>query len=115
MDWQRTEGSVVIDDPLDVARDPADPEQRLPGERESEASPLIEDAQHWLHVYAELLTFKQTLVETAAVEGAVESGGAGRRAVSTASGEGPGLRSELERLGRRHAFWRERVARLTSA
>ncbi len=59
-------------------------EDRLPGEVDSETSPLLEDAEHWLSVYQELLTFKRTLVRTA----------------------------ELERLENRHRFWQERVRQL---
>ncbi len=61
-------------------------DDRLPGEMDSETSPLLEDAQHWLSVYQELLTFRRTLVPTA----------------------------ELERLENRHRFWQERVRQLGS-
>ena len=57
---------------------------RLPGEVDSETSPLLEDAQHWLSVYQELLTFKRSLVQS----------------------------SELERMENRHRFWQERVRQL---
>lgn len=92
-------------DPLDVAGELFDPEHRLPGEQDSEASPLLEDAQHWLQVYGELLAFKRTLLRTAEVhkERAPEP-------VAQEVGQDEVLlRSELDRLERRHRFWQDRV------
>src|SRR5437867_13218155 len=64
---QPEERGMGVGDPLDVAGELIDPEHRLPGELDSETSPLLEDAQHWLQVYAELLAFKRTLLRTAEV------------------------------------------------
>jgi len=85
-----------------------DPEHRLPGELDSERSPLLEDAQHWLQVYAELLTFKRTLLRTAEVhkEGAPDA------VVAEVSGDQALLRAELDRLEQRHQFWERRAQEL---
>jgi hypothetical protein len=95
-------------DPVDIVGDLMDPEHRLPGERDSEASPLLEDAQHWLNVYGELLAFKRTLLRTAEIhkEGAAEA------VVAEVSGDQVLLQSELDRLERRHRFWQARALEL---
>lgn len=92
-------------DPLEVAGDLVDPEHRLPGERDSETSPLLEDALHWQQVYGELLTFKRTLLRTAEVH----KDGASAPVVEEVSNDQILLRSELARLERRHRFWQDRV------
>jgi hypothetical protein len=95
-------------DPLEVAGDLVDPDHRLPGEVESEASPLLEDAIHWQRVYGELLAFKRTLLRTAEVhkEAAPEP------VVHEVSNDQVVLESELGRLERRHQFWQGRVQEL---
>lgn len=93
------------DDPRDVAGDLVDPEHRLPGESDSETSPLLEDAQHWLTVYQELLTFKRTLLRTAEIH---KEGAAGA-VVEEVSGDQVVLQAELERLENRHRFWQDRT------
>jgi hypothetical protein len=92
----------------EIAGQMVDPEHRLPGEVDSERSPLLEDAQHWLHVYAELLTFKRTLLRTAEVhkEGAPDA------VVTEVSGDQTLLRAELDRLEQRHRFWESRAREL---
>jgi hypothetical protein len=85
-----------------------DPDHRLPGEEESEDSPLLEDAQHWLQVYAELLTFKRTLMRTAEIH----KEGAPAPVVDEVSNDQVLLQSELERLQRRHRYWQDRVRRM---
>jgi len=99
---------MAAGDPADLVGDLTDPDYRLPGEEDSEGSPLLEDAQHWLQVYAELLAFKRTLLRTAAVhkEGAPEP------VVQEVSGDEALLRAELERLERRHRFWQDRALEL---
>jgi hypothetical protein len=92
----------------EIAEQLVNPAHRLPGEVDSERSPLLEDAQHWLQVYRELLTFKRTLLRTAEVhkEGAAD-------AVATeVSGDQALLRAELERLEQRHDFWERRAQEL---
>jgi hypothetical protein len=85
-----------------------DPELRLPGERESETSPLLEDALHWKQVYVELLMFRRTLPRAADVHEAA----APEPAVEEVPVDRALHGSELERLSRRHDFWRERVRQL---
>jgi len=95
-------------DIVNMVGDLTDPEHRLPGERDSETSGLLEDAQHWLHVYGELVAFKRTLLRTAEVhkEGAPEP------VVQEVSNDEALLRSELDRLEGRHRFWQERAQQL---
>jgi hypothetical protein len=95
-------------DHLEVASNLTDPDHRLPGERDSEASPLLEDAQHWLQVYAELLAFKRTLLRTAEVH----KERAPDEVVLEVSNDQVLLRSELDRLERRHRFWEQRAQEL---
>jgi len=92
----------------EIAGQLVDPEHRLPGEVDSERSPLLEDAQHWLQVYAELLTFKRTLLRTAEVhkEGAPDA------VVTEVASDQTLLRAELDRLQRRHRFWERRAQEL---
>ena len=82
------------DDPLDVAEELVDPERRLPGEQESESSPLLEDAVHWQRVYEELLAFKRTLLRTAEVH----KEAAPAPVVHEVGSDQVILRSELNRL-----------------
>jgi hypothetical protein len=87
-----------------------DPEHRLPGEVDSEGSPLLEDAQHWLQVYAELLMFKRTLLRTGDVQ---EEGAADAVVVEVVEVVGDRtLRGELGRLEQRHQFWERRAQEL---
>ncbi len=95
-------------DPVDVAGELVDPEHRLPGEVESEGSPLLEDAIHWKRVYEELLAFKRTLLRTAEVHKEAAS----EEVAHEVSSDQVVLESELRRLESRHEFWRERVRSL---
>jgi hypothetical protein len=88
-------------DPIEVAEGAADGEQRLPGEEESQDSPLLEDALHWRRVYEELLTLERTLLRTEETHGT----GAGRHPPE----------SELRRLERRRGFWDQRVRELRNS
>jgi hypothetical protein len=94
----------------EMADELVDPEHRLPGEVDSERSPLLEDAQHWMHVYRELLTFKRTLLRTADIhkEGAPEA------VVEEVNSDQALLRAELDRLEQRHTFWEQRAQDLRS-
>jgi len=91
-----------------IAEDLVDPQRRLPGEIDSETSPLLEDAQHWLQVYRELLTFKRTMLRTAEVhkEGAPEP------VVDEVHNDQVLLRAELNRLEQRQRFWEMRLQEL---
>lgn len=102
---------MAADDPRDVAEDLMDPDHRLPGEVDSESSPLLADAQHWHRVYAELLTFKRTLLRTAEVH----KEGAPDPVVDEVGNDELLLRAELERLERRHQFWQARINELRPA
>jgi len=90
------------------AEDLMDPGHRLPGEVDSESSPLLEDAEHWLQVYRELLTFKRTLLRTAEVH----KEGASEPVVAEVSEDQKMLRAELDRLEQRHSFWQGRAREL---
>jgi hypothetical protein len=92
----------------EIAGQLVDPGHRLPGEEESEVSPLLEDAQHWLEVYRELLAFKRTLLRTAEVhkERAPEA------VVAEVSDDQALLRAELGRLEQRLHFWERRAQEL---
>jgi hypothetical protein len=94
-----------------VAEEVVDPDRRLPGEEASEASDLVEDAVHWQLVYSELLSFKRTLLNTAAIhtEDAPEA------VVAEVSADQRLLETELRRLERRHDFWEQRVRVLQDA
>lgn len=92
----------------EIAERLVDPEHRLPGEVDSERSPLLEDAQHWLLVYRELLTFKRTLLRTAEVH----KDGASEAVATEVSGDQTLLRAELDRLEQRHHFWERRAQEL---
>jgi hypothetical protein len=100
-----------LGEPLDVAGELIDPEHRLPGEEESEGSPLLDDAMHWQRVYEELLAFKRTLIRT--VE--VHKQGAPAAVVHEVGNDQVVLTSELRRLERRHEFWQGRVQELRSS
>jgi hypothetical protein len=101
----------MAETPGEAARKVADPLRRLPGEREAETSPHAEDASHWVGVYRELVTFKETLLTT--IEDQHENvSDSGRSEVEN---DLVLMRGELERLRRRHAFWTAREAMLGSA
>ncbi len=91
-----------------AAEEIIDPEHRLPGEEESEQSPLLEDAQHWEQVYAELVGFKRDLLD--AMEGQREQ--TDHEAVTAeVEKDQTVLESELRRLTGRHQYWSEQVRR----
>ena len=100
-----------VGDPLELAEDLVDPDHRLPGERESEGSQLVDDAEHWRSVYQELLTFKRTLLSTAEVH----KEDAPAAVAEEVSNDQVLLRWELGRLERRHDFWQRRVRSLKNA
>lgn len=86
-----------------------DPDHRLPGEEESEQSPLLDDAMHWERVYAELVGFKRDILE--ALESKQEE--TDRHAVvAEVANDRTLLEAELKRLVRRHHYWRQRVREL---
>ena len=99
---------MELGDVGEIAEELIDPQHRLPGEVDSERSPLLEDAQHWLEVYRELLAFKRTLLRTAEIhkERAPDA------VVMEVSGDQALLRAELDRLEERHRFWGQRAQEL---
>ena len=93
---------------VDAALDAVEPERLLGGERED--TPYLDDAEHWVRVYAELLDFKRALLALAHER--VES------MHDTAASEVEEtdlkiLRAEAERFARRLDFWGDRVRVLT--
>lgn len=93
---------------MDAALDAVEPERLLGGERED--TPYLDDAEHWVSVYAELLDFKRALLTVAHER--VEA----MRDAAAAEVEGTDLkilRAEAERFARRLDFWQERVQLLT--
>lgn len=94
------------DDAQDAIEKVADPDQLLEGE--DPATTYLDDAKHWVHVYAELLEFKQGVV------GEVASGAADLPAAAQpeAHADLTILEAERERLERRYAFWQTRLGEL---
>ena len=81
-------------------------------EGEAPSSELVEDAEHWISVYRELIAYKHSLLGTSADEIADFEH-------SEARGEAQAvdhviLRTELDRFRGRLAFWRERLEELRS-
>ena len=79
-------------------------------EGEDPTSELVEDAEHWISVYQELVAYKQSLLGTSAEEIADFEH-------AEARGEAQGvdnviLRTELDRFRGRLAFWRGRLEEL---
>lgn len=94
------------EDVQDAVERITDPDRLLEGEDPDTTDP--EEAQHWVATYAELLGFKQDVVEQA--EASAE--GLRERAQPEAEADLTLLRSERERLLRRHQFWKKRAAEL---
>lgn len=82
-------------------------------EGEDPTSDLVEDAEHWVEVYGELIGYKRTLLGTSAEEIADfehhESRGEVREVDVVI------LRTELDRFRRRLAFWLDRLEELRSS
>jgi hypothetical protein len=98
----------VSTDAFEKAGELVDPEHRLPGEEESESSPIAADARHWADVYEELMSFKRHLLDTVH-EQRDEVSESARHEVES---DRTMLESEFERLRRRYSFWIERVRQL---
>ena len=89
----------------EAAQDTVEPDRLLPGE--DERTPHMDDAQHWMKVYGELLDFKRRLL-IVTDERLVSMGDAARAEV-----EGTDLKvlkAEADRLERRFDFWTARAS-----
>ena len=91
----------------DAALDAVEPERLLEGE--DEHTEYVDDAVHWTEVYAELLDFKQSLLDlaerrVAALEDAAES--------EVRETDLKVLAAEAARFRRRLAIWQRRVEEL---
>jgi hypothetical protein len=88
----------------DAALDAVEPDRLLEGE--DERTEYVDDAVHWTDVYAELLDFKQSLLDlaerqVAALDDAAES--------EVRDTDLKVLAAEAARFRRRLAFWQRRV------
>ncbi|HUZ68767.1 MAG TPA: hypothetical protein VMU65_03575 [Candidatus Saccharimonadales bacterium] len=93
------------DEAAEAAQDAVEPERLLPGE--DERTPHMDDAQHWMKVYGELLDFKRRLLMVTD-ERLVSMGDAARAEVEDTDLKI--LRAEADRLERRFDFWTARAA-----
>jgi hypothetical protein len=91
----------------DAALDAVEPERLLEGE--DEHTEYIDDAVHWTEVYAELLDFKQSLLELAEQRVAALDDDAGSEVRET---DLKVLAAEAARFRRRLAFWQGRIGEL---
>ena len=83
-----------------------DPNRLLEGEDPDSTYP--DDAKHWVAVYAELLGFKENVVEAAASSAAHLP----EDAQPEAGDDLTILEAERQRLERRYRFWQARLAEL---
>jgi hypothetical protein len=84
-----------------------DPDRLLHGEKPE--TRYVEDAQHWLAVYEELLRFKREIIGLTRRRAEELSDGAKEELMGT---DVPLLEAEERRLHARAGFWRKRVAEL---
>ena len=86
-----------------------DPDRLLPGEEPG--TQYVDDAHHWLNVYAELLRFKDELLAT------VQRAGEGARHASQpeVNADLALMEAERSRLATRTQYWRDRLRHLGSA
>jgi len=103
--------SEAVDSPVRAAIQAVDKDALLEGE--DPESQLVEDAEHWVSVYSELIQYKQSLMQTSEEEVAVlehpESQGEANN-VDTVI-----LATELERFRHRLDFWLARLEVLRSS
>ena len=93
----------------EAARKASDPERLLPGE--SLDSPHLDDAEHWIAVYRELLAYKDRLlaVTGTTLSQLTEEQPARREVVET---DRALIVAERKRFVRRLEFWQDRLAKL---
>ena len=94
----------------DAADKSVDPERMLPGEDPTATG--IEDAVHWVAVYAELVLFKERLVDQAQQSILQVTDAAARKEIATT--DLIALSAERDRLVRRFDFWKQRQKELSS-
>jgi len=92
---------------VDAALDAVEPERLLSGERVD--TPYLDDAEHWVTVYRELLDFKRSLLAVAQEHVASMDKTAVCEVEKT---DMKILKAEAERFERRLEFWRDRARRL---
>ena len=95
--------------PARKAVETVDPDRLLDGE--DPQTPYVDDAQHWIEVYRELLDFKDRVLETADQELA-QMGPQARFEVRDT--DLVVLKAEKDRLRRRFDFWRDRHQELAA-
>lgn len=96
--------------PEDAALRAVDQDALLEGE--DPASPHVDDAEHWISVYRELIEFKASVLGASAGEIADLDHKESRSEAKQV--DVPILRAELERFRRRLAFWQARLEQLRS-
>jgi hypothetical protein len=92
-----------------IAAEAVDPSHLLDGENPETLQP--HDAEHWVRVYSELLTFKRRLLSNAQ-QFAVETSGDAREEI--AGTDLPVLDAQATKLSHRLDFWRRREIELRS-
>jgi len=93
---------------LDAAKKSVDQSRLLPAE-DPETS-LVEDAEHWMRVYEELVTGKHEILDVLA-ESATNASAEARTELEQT--DSVTLHEELERFERRLSFWRARYQELS--
>ena len=86
--------------------DVTDPNRLLPGEQTSVSSGNLEDVKHWVSVYAELVDFKDTLLDEIHNQGEHVSD-EGRAELAN---DEKLLQAEAARLKRRLHYWQGELA-----
>jgi len=86
--------------------DVTDPNRLLPGEQTSVSSGNLEDVKHWVAVYAELVDFKDTLLDEIHNQGEHVSD-EGRAELAN---DEKLLQAEAARLKRRLHYWQGELA-----
>jgi hypothetical protein len=96
----------------EAARKASDPERLLPGE--SSDSSHLDDVEHWIAVYRELLAYKDRLlaVTGTTLSQLTEEQPAKREVVET---DRVLIVAERERFARRLGFWQDRLVELKTS
>jgi hypothetical protein len=97
---------MLNDDAQDALDKVMDPDRLLDGEDPS--TTFLDDAKHWVHVYGELLEFKQNVVG----EAETSADDLPDAAQPEADADLTILEAERQRLERRYQFWQTRLGEL---